>query len=406
MNAVRKWKEVPHHPNVYRYETRRGTRYGIRRVYTDSEGKRREFTRSGKMSWRDAESILKKFEDDYVNGNLKTLSNAATTLGNYFDKLSARKLKYKAWRQSTYDAHVRYFNNHIRPVFGNKRMQEITRAQYQAFIDHLDDEKHMGVTTIRSIHRIMMETVNAAVTEDVLDKNRLKRVEIHGHQAKPVDLSREDFERWITTAEKILNKYDYALIKAATLGMRRGEILGLRVSSIKFARDQVNNTEIAAIKIDMQRGVDYPTGGPLKTSTSNRTIWASGDVVDLLHYAILASKNIRKRNCAPATATQWLWVNRYGNAASYAYLVERMSAVNDATGLKIRPHMLRHYFATQAIAANTPQAEVMHYLGHKNMQMTFDYTRATEQSSLKVFKNFTETISKETDKGNDKESAN
>lgn len=391
---MRQWKEVPRHPNVFSYETRRGTRYGIRRAYTTSDGKYREFTRSGKKNWREAEAVLRKFEDDYVNGNLKTLSNASTALGNYFDKLSTRKLKYKVWRQSTYDMQVRYFNNHIRPVFGNKRMQEITRTQYQNFIDYLDDEKHLGITTIRTIHRIMMETINAAVTEDVLDKNRLKRVEIHGHKAKTVDLSRDDFERWISTAERILNKYNYALIRVATLGMRRGEVLGLRAPSIKFARDQVNQTEIAAIKIDMQRGVDYPNGGPLKTATSNRTIWVSGDIVELLRYAILASDNIRKLNGVPKRVTRWLWVNQYGKPASYSYLVERMAAVNDATGLKIRPHMLRHYFATQAIAANAPQAEVMHYLGHKNMQMTFDYTRATEQSSLKVFNNFSKTTEK------------
>lgn len=381
---------MPHHADVYTYQTAKGLRYGVRRRFTDSEGKYREFTRSGLKNWRAADSLLRKFENDYANGNLKELSNSGTTLGNYFDKMADRKLKYGTWRQSTYDTHTRYFDKHIRPVFGKKRMSEITRNQYQAYIDKLDEKDGMALTTIRSVHRIMMETLNAAVTEDVLDKNRLGRVEIHGYAPKPVDISKPDYERWLATADEILNPYDAALIHVSTLGMRRGEILGLRTTSITFSRDQVNNEEIASIKIDMQRGVEYPNGGPLKTKTSERTIWVSGDIVQRLHTAILACQNIRKRNAVPDTVTPWLWVNRYGNPASYSYLVERMAAVNDATGLKIRPHMLRHYFATSAIAANTPQAEVMHYLGHKNMQMTFDYTRATEQSSLKVFKNFHE----------------
>lgn len=385
---MRGWTKVPHHPNLFTYQTEDGTRYGVRHDYTDANGKHRQFTKSGLKTWREADAVLRKFENDYSNGNLKTLSNAGTTLGAYFDKLSARKLKYGAWRQSTYDTHVRYFNVHIRPVFGNTKIQELNRSQYQRYIDKLDDTDGLRLTTIRSIHRIMMEALNAAVTEDVLDKNRLKRVEIHGKAPKPVDISKADYERWIKTAEEILRKYDYALIQVATLGMRRGEILGLRTSSINFRYDQVNKQEIASINIDMQRGVEYPNGGPLKTRTSKRTIWVSGSVVELLHYAILASDNIRKQNGVPDKAVKWLWVNRYGNPASYSYLVERMAAVNDATGLKIRPHMLRHYFATTAIAADTPQAEVMHYLGHKNMQMTFDYTRATEGSSLKTFENF------------------
>ena len=388
---MREWTPIPRHVGLYSYETTKGTRYGVRRGYINDLGEKTEFTKSGFISWHEADRVLKKFEAALSESSPRS-SLSGMKLGDYFDRMSERKIKYGTWRQSSYDAHTRYFNNHIRPVFGSRRMSEITRSEYQRFLDSLDDDKGLRLGTIKTIHRIMMETLNAAETEDLLDKNRLRKMSIHGKEPKSVDISPADFERWISTAELVLDKYSLALIYTATLGMRRGEVLGLRTSSISFQQDQVNNQEIASIQIDLQRGEDYKLGGPIKTSSSYRTIWASGKVVDYLHFAILASDNLRKKNGVPSDKTPWLWVNRFGDPASSGYLFERMKIVNKATGLQIRPHMLRHYFATQAIAGNAAQIEVMHYLGHKNVQMTADYTRETKQASLDVFKNFDQRV--------------
>lgn len=384
---MRKWTPMPKHPNIYTYKTARGTRYAVRRGFRNSVGKRVEFTKSGLLTWRDADKILKEFEAGLVSGQIGPISSAGVTLGAYFDQMVERKMKFAIWRESTYDVHVRYFNNHIRPVLGMRKIGELERRSYQQFIDSLDADKHLATSTIKTIHRIMMETINSAVNEDVIDKNRLKRIEIHGHAAKSVDLAPEDFKRWMAAAELVLDKYGLALIKVAALGLRRGEVLGLRTSSIQFATDEVNGGEIASITIDMQRGIDYPLGGPLKTSTSYRTIWVSGEIIDYLHHAILASNNLRRKGGIAAGKPEWLWVNRFGAPASYSYLFERMKLVNEATGLNVRPHMLRHFFATNGIGANVSDVALMQYLGHKNLQMTADYARPTKATSLDVFRN-------------------
>lgn len=385
---MRKWEPVPRHPGLFSYTTKKGTRYGIRRGFQDADGRNVEFTKSGFTNWHLADRTLKDFEADLANGKLGPLTGHTKKLGEYFDAMSDRKLKYGAWRQSSYDAHVRYFNNHIRPVFGSRPMSEITRTEYQAFLDSLDDKKHLMASTIRTIHRIMMETLNAAETEDVIQKNTLRRMEIHGREPKKVDIAPEDFERWMETAEKVLSAYNFAMIKVATLGLRRGELLGLRTTSITFHKNEVVGEKVAAIKIDMQRGQDYPTGGPLKNRPSYRTIWADGDMTRFLRFAILSSDNLRRINGVPDDATPWLWVNTVGRPVSVDYLHAQMKLVNSATGLALRPHMFRHYFATRAITGAASQIDVMHYLGHKNLQMTADYTRPTKDASLDVFDSF------------------
>jgi len=385
---MRKWEPVPRHPNVYSYETKKGMRFGIRRGYTTSLGKRDEYTKSGFKSWRDAEQVLKTFEADLVTGKGDSITRSKITLERYFKRMSDRKLKYGTWRDSTYEVHTRYFNQHIKPAFGTRRMNEITRGEYQAFLDSLAEKKGLAASTIRTIHRIMMETLNAAESEDVIEKNRLGRMEIHGAEPKSVEIDPKDYDIWISEAEKQLDRYSFAMIQVATLGLRRGEILGLRTDSIRFQTNEATGEELAEINIDLQRGEDYPTGGPLKTSSSYRKIWVGGELVDALHFAILSSDNLRKKNGIPESTTKWLWLNRYGRPASSFYLFEHMKIVNKATGIKLRPHMLRHYFATRSISANTPEIDVMHFLGHKTIQMTADYTRPTKDASLKVFSNF------------------
>lgn len=382
---MRQWTPVDKHPNIFSYELKKGQRFGIRRKFTNSDGGYEEFTRSGFKSWRDADAVLKKFENDYTNGSIAALTGSKVRLGDYFDSMVSRKFKYGAWRQSTVDTFTRNFNNHIRPRFGSTRMSDIKRAPYQAMLDSMVDH---GATQsfVRSIHRCMMTTINSAVTEDVLDKNRLRGIEIHGEKPKSVTIEPADYDKWMNAAMIILSRYDLAMIMVLALGLRKGELMGLRTNSISF--ETRNGKELAAIKIDMQRNADYLNGGPLKNRPSYRTIWVDGEIVDYLHYAITYSDNMRQQNGIHPDGTvgkPWLWVARTGNGASYTYLDYKIKDVNDATGLKFRPHMLRHYFATNATLQGAPQSEVMHWLGHKNLQMTHDYTRPTEPGMLDVF---------------------
>lgn len=99
---------------------------------------------------------------------------------------------------------------------------------------------------------------------------------------------------------------------------------------------------------------------------------------------MVTADNLRQRNHIQAEK-HWLWLNNDGNPLHPTHLNRLMRRVSNESGIEVYPHLLRHYFATQAIAANKPQIDVMHYLGHKNLQMTADYTRSTKAASLNVF---------------------
>lgn len=399
---MRKWTPVPRHVGLFSYDTQKGKRYGVRRGFKNADGKRDEFTKSGFRNWRDADVVLKDFESRLAKRELNPLSGQKILLGDYFDRMAERKIKYGVWRPSTADTNTRYFDNHIRPIFGSRRMAEITRTEYQLFLDSLDDHDHMSKTSIYTVHRVMMAVINAAVAEDILTKNTLNRMEIHGKEAKSVAIAPEAFDRWFIAAQKLLDPYNFAMISIATIGLRRGEVFGLRANSIAFQTDETTGKEVAAIKVDMQRTETWLDGGPLKNTTSYRTLWVKGAMIDYLHFAILTSDNLRKINGVPDTSKKWLWVNTVGRPVSAQYLKAQMDIVNDATGLHIRPHMFRHYFASRSVNTPASEIEVMHYLGHKNLQMTADYTRPTQSASLDVFSNFESVARKASSDENEK----
>lgn len=382
---MRQWKEVPHHPNVYKYETRRGTRYGIRRGFKNSEGKRDEYTKSGFLSWRDADVVLKKFEATLATENTSPITHRSETLGHYFDVMKKRKVELGRWRINTALQHTYYFDKHLRPAFGNTPLMAISRADYQHFIDEKVKAGYAKLT-LRTLDQIMQNIMNTAEMNDIIDKNRLRGIGIEGAK-KPKDesLSQADFKKFMHTAKQILSKYDMTMLYLLTLGERRSEALGLQFRSFHKGTDDIG--DYYRIHFYVGRTLAEPLGGKLKTESSEREIYVHGTIVSYIDYMLQHAKEICEKT------------HRLYDDKTFVYLDERtgmppspgrvnirvFNKVSKASGIKVHPHMLRHYFATQALEKGLPDMSVMHWLGHKNMKMTNDYTRPTAEGAKRVF---------------------
>ncbi|KKW88338.1 tyrosine-type recombinase/integrase [Lacticaseibacillus rhamnosus] len=388
---MRQWHKT-RKPNIFWYKTKKGKRFAVRRQYRDN-GKRADFNRSGFTNQIEAETVLKQFETTLLTDGPSVLRGKKITVEAYYNQLVERKMKLKTWRESTRKNNKNYFDNYLRPVFGSTPLDDVSRSSYQHFLDDLAIQKNqkgelrLSETTINTIHSIMMMIFNSAEADDTIRKNRLRGLSVNGRKPRSQDLDRADFEKWLAVAKQKLDRYEYAMIRIGALGERRGELMGLRTTSITFQHDDVHNEEVAAIKFDLQRNAEMPNGSPLKTDSSYRTIWVSGDIVDMLHFAIMTANNIRirKGRVVDEVHKPWLWVNEDGEPLHYTHINRLTSRVNKWSSISIHPHLLRHYVASQATAHKASGIDIMHYLGHKNLQMTADYTRSTKESSLNVF---------------------
>lgn len=382
----RKWTPMKRYPGIFSYTTKKGTRYGARRSYKGITGKQEFWSKSGFENPRDADLQLKKFELEVASGQIGQIEGRKVTFDTYFKRIYDRKVSLEIWRPITARSMKNYYTEWFSGPFGNIRLEELSRSTYQSFLDSLT-KKDLAKNTIERINSVMQLILNDAETNDVIYKNKLRHMNINGKAPRNQSLSKQDFDSYMQYTKEHLSRYNYSMIYMLTLGERRAELMGLRTrSSFSFEYDEINKREICAIKFDMGRTSEAKDGGPLKTQSAYRTIWVYGDMVDTIKFAIKASDNILMNLGHPVPQDHFLWLNpATGKPFHPAQPSTLMKRLSKQCGISVHPHQLRHYFATRAKSDRLSDSDVMHWLGHANIQQTNDYTRASKEGAMNVF---------------------
>ena len=94
-----------------------------------------------------------------------------------------------------------------------------------------------------------------------------------------------------------------------------------------------------------------------------------------------------RADCAPASATQALFVSRRGTRIGARAVQLRLARMARARGLaqNVHPHMLRHSFATHVLESSSDLRAVQEMLGHANLATTQIYTHLDFQHLAKVY---------------------
>lgn len=373
-----KWEKVKGHANIYVYKTQRGKRYGVRRGFKNNQGKYDEFSPSGFTNWRDADAALKKFEAELVTGKLGPLSNRSVTVNQYYESMKKRKIELKIWRPSTVLGADQYYNNHIKSVYGTRSLSDISRSEYQAFIDG-KVTKGYAETTLTTINSIMQQIMNDAARNDIIFKNKLSGITIDGaKQQKSQDLSEREYAKFMTTAKEVLTRYRMGMLYLISLGDRREEAAGLQLKS--FVKGEDEEGPYYVIHYYVGRTQAEPNGGPLKNDGSYRDNIVHGKIVEYIDYMIEYCKEICKRTHREINGDTFIYLNEKTGMPPYPNNINRniFGVVSQASGVKVHPHLLRHYFATMSLANGTPDVLVAKWLGHKNVSMSKAYARPTD----------------------------
>ncbi|WP_304058198.1 tyrosine-type recombinase/integrase [Levilactobacillus namurensis] len=395
---MRDWKIINRHPGVYEYATRMGKRYGTRRKYTTMDHRRKEWSKSGFMTWREADNARKKFEADLGAGLVTGMTNPKTKMTDYFESMVNRNIELKIWRINTVKQKESYWNTHLKPVFGDRPIDQVTRQEYQKFIDSKVKAGYAR-NTIVTINSVMQIVMNDASLNDVIPKNRLKGVSIEGaKRPAPKDLSEDGFNRFVARAKERYTPYQYGMIILLTLGERREELLGLRFNSFKFF--DWHGEDVCAIKFDLGRTRYTPEGGELKNDPSYRTIYVRDQYYAMCKYMIIEAKKIYDACHVECTEDSFLIVNQQtAMPVATSYPNRLITNVANDIGEHITPHILRHYFATMAMTNGQVDTDVMHWLGHSSLGTTQSYTRGNIRGAMNLFDGMSKTLlGRESDK--------
>ncbi len=266
-------------------------------------------------------------------------------------------------RELTQKNHLHTYNRHIKPHFGNKKLDEIKPSAIATWQNKLlETIATKSLSFVRAVFNVIF---NDAIRDEIIVKNPLKLIKkpkiIPVRDINPFSLKEIDT---ILFNLKDSVKLFYAI--GFYTGMRTGEIIALKWSDI----DLNNNT--ISISRARRRGIESKP----KTEASIRTI----DIIDVL---IPYIKNHQKFQL---DTSDYLFNNKKKVAYKDSVEITRhWHGFLDRLNITYRnPYQMRHTFASMMISNGEDVLWVSNMLGHTTSAMTLNkYARYIENKDKK-----------------------
>lgn len=355
------------HEYVFSYTTKKDKQlWGFKYPYYNNLNQRkfkekRQFT-SEKLAFR----ALLEFQLLIEKEQLIFADNYDITVKQWSEKWYNDNLN--DWAKSTQATHKNIVFNHIIPRLGKFNLRKLSRSVYKKeFVDALLKE-HAEVT-VQRWHATFMSIVNAAVLDDVLDKNRFKQIVFNVQQTDRFFNNDEllKFLTYLDTVNFDSFEFRYKVLFTTFLysGMRKGEALGLTWNDINFKEKHIT----------VNKSRDRHGMKPPKTKTSYRTIDVDDTLIDLLRrYKIYEKANCLKKGIK-LKESDIVFLSSKCVPISISYPVNAFNKIIDKLELpRITLHGLRHTHATMMLASDE-DCDIKYLserLGHKDVTTTMN----------------------------------
>ena len=293
----------------------------------------------------------------FKNDNVKKVPTV-----NEFAKVSF-EINKPHRRELTQRNHKQTYNYHIKPYFGNKKLDEIKPSSIARWQNKL--LQTIATKSLSFVRAVFNVIFNDAIRDEIIVKNPLKLIKkpkiIPVREISPFSINEIDT---ILSNLKDNIKLFYAI--GFYTGMRTGEIIALKWSDI----DLDNNT--MSISRAKRRGIESKP----KTEASIRTI----DIIDVLIPYIKNHQKFRLDD------SDYLFNNRHQSAYKDSAEITRHwnSFLNKLNITYRNPYQMRHTFASMMISNGEDILWVSQMLGHTTSAMTLNkYARYIENKNKK-----------------------
>ena len=335
----------------------------------DEDDKRRQKWVGGFRTKADANQALTKALHDVQVGSFVVPQR--TTLRQFVkdEWLPSTRPLVRSTTWASYEANLRL---HVLPRLGDKRLQHVRATDLnKLYADLLETGRVNGqgglsARSVRYVHTLIGRVLGDACKWGYLAVNPAKL-------ATPPTAKTAAQSTW--TADEVrafltsVNEDDLypAFVLAATTGMRRGEVLGLRWRDVDLdaARLSVQQALIAT-------GYNLSFEEP-KTERSRRSIALDAATVSTLRALKVRQAQERLRFGPDYQATDLVFTQADGSPVHPMTLSDTFKRrVKSAALPPIRFHDLRHTWATLAFSQGMHPKVVSDRLGHSSITVTLD----------------------------------
>jgi integrase len=365
--------------DLYYYFNSKGEKmWCYRHRYYDALGKRKEKSKQGFTSEKDAYRELLEVKANILNGHKKQVENSNLTISDWLDIwFETHKGDWKITSQIQRENAIKY---QMKPLLGKYKLAELDKTTYKrVYINEL--MKNYEPSTVRLFHRLFKVAVNAAVDNEMIPRNRFNKITIPGEKVDDNFLTPEELKLFLAASKEIDNITNYSMILLlAYTGVRKGEALGLKWK----------NVDVDKKTITVERTRDKNGARPPKTKNSYRSIL----IDDLLIHQLKLYRTWCKQTMLSfgkrLSDDDFIFISYQSgtptgdNTVKYSF-----DRIIKKAGLKtITPHGLRHTHATILIAQRIPVKVIAERLGN-TPQMILDLYghnfKALEEESVIAF---------------------
>ena len=265
-------------------------------------------------------------------------------------------------RPQTYFAYEAHARLHIVPAIGHVRLDALAPSHIDTL--HAALARRVSGTTAHHVHMTLKAALNGAAKRGHRVSKALAAVDAPRRRPKDIEtLSREEVDRLLKAAYG--DPLEALYVLAVTLGMREGELLGLRWQHVHLEARRLVVATNATRALDGSRVLTAP-----KTAAGKRTLYLPSIAVDAL--------------VRTPRAGDLVWPNSDGQPMPAQTLFSRRwLPMRKAAGIRpVSFHALRHTAATLALDDGQPPHVVAAMLGHASVATTLRlYAHVTHAST-------------------------
>lgn len=348
----------------------------------DSKGERIRIYKSLKGTKKEAQKVMAKMLNELNEGSY--IEQSKKTVGEYF----------KEWMEAYILPHlaattiVGYKSNvfgHIVPALGHIELQKLNGNDIQKFYNKLSKKnnprtkKPLSPRTIEHIHANLRSGLKQAVKLGMIDRNPADAATIPKVKNYKATVYDEDEVRELLKYVKD-TKIEVPVVLGAGLGLRRGEVLGLRWSAINFdTKEMIIDTSL--VYVDKEFIFKEP-----KSDSGERTLIMPDSLIAILKEH-RKNQNIYKLALGKEYDNNDLVCCREDGKpiipGSFSHSFSAFLKEHDLK--KIRFHDLRHTNASLLLKYGVPAKVASRRLGHSTIGITMDlYSHVYNESEVEA----------------------